>query len=175
MGRFTPIDANRTGYYYGRSISSFFRIELFKKYTDNKRIMKKILLTAFLFAGMISCKKNDPKTEVLIENIPLSAEVWADGCAELASFENKFRISGMCCEYILLPVIMTNRQGDFKLSANLYSYDGVGGYAEIPIRVSGNLSSTDTTLTLRYVAGGRENTLTLKPGKSILKCDCACF
>ncbi len=118
-------------------------------------------LPFILFSG---CKSQDP----------LPAEVWSSDCVELAPFEGAYRLTGVCCEYVLLPAIETNKKRSFKVKGSYHSFTGAG-YTDIPIEIMGNLAPNDTTLTLRYSVNSQESVFVLNPGKAEMKCQCFCY
>lgn len=127
--------------------------------------MKKLLLFLWLLTIFLSSCK--PKTD------PLPAGIWSSGCIELAPFEGAYRLNGMCCEYVLLPAIKTNKERSFKVKGSFHSFTGAG-FSNIPIEISGDLSPDSETLTLRYSVNGRSDLFVLKPGKAEKECQCFC-
>ncbi|GHB58947.1 hypothetical protein [Persicitalea jodogahamensis] len=113
---------------------------------------------------ILGCKSKDP----------LPAEVWSSDCVELAPFEGAYRLTGVCCEYVLLPAIETNKKRTFKVKGSYHSFTGAG-YTDIPIEITGNLAPNDTTLTLKYAVNSQENVFVLNPGSAEMKCQCFCY
>lgn len=105
---------------------------------------------------------------------PLPTETWSSGCVELAPFEGAYRLTGVCCEFVLLPIIKINEERAFKVKGSYHSFTGAG-FSNIPIEISGDLSPDNKTLTLRYSVNTQENQFVLKPGKAIIMCDCVCY
>lgn len=126
--------------------------------------MKKRLFFLWLPAVTLSsCKSKDP----------LPAEIWSLGCVELAPFEGAFRLTGLCCEYVLLPAIKINKERSFKVKGSYHSFTGAG-FSNIPVEVSGDLSPNSKVLILRYSVNAQSSLFVLKPGKAEKKRQCFC-
>ncbi|MGA0559307.1 hypothetical protein ACO2Q8_21790 [Larkinella sp. VNQ87] len=120
----------------------------------------KTVLLGVLICLLGNCRS---KTEVL------PSEVWSEGCAELAPYQGGYRLSGMCCEYVLLPGPLSR---SFQVNGTYHGFTGAG-FSNIPIAITGTALS-DTTLVLSYSVNTKTSTFTLKPGRARMACNCAC-
>jgi hypothetical protein len=121
------------------------------------------ILTVILWVGMFSCHPQDP----------LPVDTWSQGCIQLAPDPQGFRLSGMCCEYVILPQLKLNKNQQFVVSAEYFSFTGAG-FAGRPIVVNGELSSNRKALTISYPLGTNVMTYHLKPGAATVSCFCGC-
>jgi hypothetical protein len=103
----------------------------------------------------------------------LPTEIWSAGCVELAPNQGEYRLSGMCCAYVLFPELKLTRKGSFKVNGTYHAYTGAG-YSSIPIEIDGTLSSNRETLTLRYSVNSDPKIHQLQPGPALVSCYCAC-
>ncbi len=113
---------------------------------------------------LLSCS---PKTE------PLPVDSWVGGCIELAPYEGAYRLTGICCEYIVLPEIKLDNNRSFAVKGTYFTFTGAG-FANIPILIRGQLAPDGSTLTISYSVNSVLATYTLRPGKATAVCFCAC-
>ncbi|RRB14045.1 hypothetical protein [Larkinella knui] len=128
--------------------------------------MKKKL--TFWVLGVLILSSCHSRTEIL------PSEAWSEGCVELAAYQKGYRLSGICCAYLLFPMIKQGQNGTFKVKGSYHFFTGVG-YESIPTEVVGVFSSPDTTLTLNYSTGTQSKIYRLKPGHAQMACNCGCF
>ncbi len=107
------------------------------------------------------------------EKDPLPAVIWSYNCVELAPFEGAYRLTGICCEYALLPSLSLDENKSFKVKGSYHSFTGAG-FSNVPIEIIGDLSSDNSTLTLKYSVNSQESVFELKPGKAKMLCQCGC-
>ncbi|KAA9349245.1 hypothetical protein [Larkinella humicola] len=128
--------------------------------------MKKRL--TFWWLGLLTLSSCHSRTEIL------PSEAWSEGCVELAPYQEGYRLSGMCCAYLLFPMVTQAQNGTFKVNGSYYSFSGVA-YESVPAEVSGVYSSKDGILTLTYSAGTQSKIHKLKQGHAQMSCYCGCF
>ncbi|WP_381528686.1 hypothetical protein [Spirosoma soli] len=122
------------------------------------------ILLGILWVCLLSCQ---PKEE------PLPVSVWSQACVELAPYQQGYRLSGICCEYIILPQLRLDRNKQFSVKAEYFTFTGAG-FAGRPISVNGNLSANGQVLTISYSTGATVTTHELKPGAATAFCYCGC-
>lgn len=113
---------------------------------------------------LLSCNPKDP----------LPTNTWSQGCAQLTPDSQGYRLSGMCCAYLTLPQLELNKNRQFSVKANLFTFTGAG-FASVPITVNGELSSDESTLTISYSTNSMTTTYQLRPGIAKIACDCGCL
>lgn len=130
---------------------------------------KSVILFCLILAILSGCKSPISETHVL------SPEVWSEGCVELAPYQGSYRLSGVCCENVLLPKIELNINRSFSVNGTHHSYTGAG-FNSTNIIIQGQISPDDNVLTLRYVLPHRPAPYTyrLTPNPAQLSCQCFC-
>ena len=116
-----------------------------------------------LWVSLLSCSPKDP----------LPIDIWSKGCIQLAPDSVGFRLSGMCCAYLILPPLSFDSNHQFSLKGEYFAFTGAG-YASQSIRVNGELSPDGQTLTISYLTGTALTTHQLKPGAATMFCFCGC-
>lgn len=107
------------------------------------------------------------------KNEVLPAQIWSENCAQLTPEQSGYRLSGECCEYVMLPELKINKKGAFSVEGTYHSFIGAG-YNTIPIRAVGQVAEDKSTLTLRYTVNSVSKTYTFKPGAATKQCQCYC-
>lgn len=100
-------------------------------------------------------------------------DVWSEGCAVFTSSEDGYKLSGLCCEYLVIPKIKLKSNNSFTASAYYYSYTGAG-FSDVPVTVKGKLSKDEKTLDLSYEINGATKSYSLKAGATMVYCSCSC-
>lgn len=121
------------------------------------------ILLFILWVSLLSCSPKDP----------LPIDTWSKGCIQLAPDPQGFRLSGMCCEYIILPQLKLDKNQRFSLKAEYFTFTGAG-FANQPIIVNGGLSGDGQKLTISYPTGTTVTTHELRPGAATMYCLCGC-
>lgn len=121
------------------------------------------LLLAILWVGLLSCRSEEP----------LPVGVWSQACVQLSPDPQGFRLSGMCCEYIILPALKLDRNQQFSVNGEYFAFTGFG-FASQLITVNGKLSANGRTLTISYPTGATVATYELRPGPATAFCYCGC-
>lgn len=121
------------------------------------------IVLVVLWVSLLSCNSNDP--------LPL--DTWSQGCIQLAPDPQGFRLTGVCCEYIILPQLRLDRNQRFSVKADYFTFTGAG-FAGRPIIVNGELSGDGQTLTISYPTGTAVTTYELRPGAATIYCLCGC-
>lgn len=134
----------------------------------------KLAFIVLLMLEVVLTRCKPAPEETLIATDPLPANTWSVSCAQLAPDSVGFRLTGICCAYVVFPEIKLNQRRQFSVNADYYSFNGAG-FSRIPITASGELASDDNKLTLNYSMGSAVTTYHLRPGKATLICDCACL
>lgn len=152
-------DSNTLGYVATFSVRAGSQTYLLT--TMNKRIA----LFCALLATLSGCHSN---THVV------PSEIWSAGCIELAPYQGSYRLSGMCCEYVLLPQIKLATGRSFAVNGTHHSYTGAG-FNSTAIIIRGKIAP-DTTLTLSYSLPHRTtpDTYRLRQGPAQVSCQCGC-
>lgn len=101
------------------------------------------------------------------------SEEWSAGCVTFAADGQNYRLSGMCCAYVIVSKIKLKGNSTFSSAAKYYTYTGAG-YERSPVTLEGKLSDNRDTLQLSYTLLGKTNTFVLKAGKTTMACLCAC-
>ena len=130
----------------------------------NRWFMKAFVLTFSILLAVLSCNR---------ETEPLPAESWSTGCVELSPHNTEYRLSGMCCAYMILPLLRLNGNQAFSVEGRYNVFTGAG-YAETPVRVNGRYVRSAKTLILDYKLNGQVITHTLTPGRATVACYCGC-
>ena len=120
-----------------------------------------VLFVLWLF--LLSCNSKDP----------LPSDTWSKGCIQLAPDPQGFRLTGMCCEYIILPPLKLDKNQQFSVKAQYFTFTGAG-FASQPIITNGKLSGDGQTLTISYSTGTTVTTHELSPGAATVSCLCGC-
>ncbi len=124
----------------------------------------RLVILLLLMTLVLGCKSG---TDVL------PSEIWSSGCVQLAPYQGGYQLTGICCTYVLLPPLKLTRQGSFTVAGSYHSFTGAG-FSNVPISITGNLSSDKTTLTVRYSTGTVPEVYILKPGPATVICSCGC-
>jgi hypothetical protein len=104
----------------------------------------------------------------------LPSTTWSEGCVELAPNGDGYRLNGICCAYLTLPMIKLNKNRRFSLKGDYYIFTGAG-FASTPVKVTGALSADGGELVLTYSFGAGETKHSLKPGPANTFCYCGCL
>lgn len=129
--------------------------------TPMKNLLALILLSAVLLMGCQS------KSDVL------PTDVWSQGCAQLAPNKGGYLLSGICCTYVLFPLIKLTHTGSFAVDGSYHSFTGAG-VSDVPTRIMGQVAPDRSTLTLQYTVNGAVSTFILRPGYATSFCYCGC-
>lgn len=121
------------------------------------------VLLLMVWALFIGCTTKDP----------LPADRWSEGCVELAPYSAGYRLSGICCSYILLPTINLNRDHNFSVKAEYYTFNGAS-FVAIPTVINGQLSPDGKVLTITYLLNSTVTTHVLQAGQATVSCHCGC-
>lgn len=127
-------------------------------------LQKAILTSILLWMLVAGCK---PPAD------PLPTQIWSAGCAQLAPDRGGYRLSGLCCAYVRLPVLGLDRNRSFLVKATYYRSTDAG-YVVRPIGVTGNLAADGQTLTVTYSVDSVVTTHRFKPGNATMFCYCVC-
>lgn len=100
-------------------------------------------------------------------------DTWSEDCIQLATDPQGFRLSGLCCAYIILPKIELNKKRQFSVKADFYTFTGAG-FASVPTTVNGELASDGNTLTINYSTNLTVTTHQLQPGAMTRTVGCGC-
>ena len=103
----------------------------------------------------------------------LPSEVWSEGCATLYRYKDGYKLSGMCCEYLIIPELKSSKNNSFSSKAKYYTYTG-SGYHNAQVKVTAKLSVNQDTLTLNYETAGITKAHVLTPGPAKTACTCGC-
>jgi len=103
----------------------------------------------------------------------LPSEVWSGGCASLNPYKNGYKLSGMCCEYLIIPKLKFKENNSFLAKSSHYTYTGAG-YQDVEVNLRGKLSENQDTLTLQYESAGKTISYVLTPGPAKVACMCGC-
>lgn len=117
-----------------------------------------------LFLSLNGCKSD--------REIPPKG-TWSEGCAVFSSFEDGYKLSGLCCEYLVFPKIKLKSNNSFTASASYHSFTGAG-FSDVPVTVKGKLSKDEKTLGLSYEISGIAKSYSLKSDARIMYCSCYC-
>jgi hypothetical protein len=123
-----------------------------------------LLFLIIITVMMIECRSN---TDVL------PTGVWSAGCVELAPYQGSYRLSGMCCAYLLIPKIELNQARSFTVTGSYHAFTGAG-FSNVPILITGQLSSNGNELTIGYSLNSSPVTYRLTSGPAKLACFCGC-
>lgn len=105
---------------------------------------------------------------------PLPADTWSETCIQLSPVQGGYKLSGLCCAYLTLPVIKVSKGGKFTVDATYFTFTGAG-FAPVPTVVNGELSGDGNQLTLSYTVNQQTEKHVLKPGAATATCDlCYC-
>ena len=126
--------------------------------------MKTIFLFLFLIVLTAGCES---------EKDISPAEIWSAGCATFAPYEKEYRLSGMCCQYLVVPKIKIKKDNTFSAAAKLYTYNG-SGFEDFSVTLNGRLSEDRESLDLNYRINGTTESFALKPGGATASCYCGC-
>ncbi|OIN55908.1 hypothetical protein [Arsenicibacter rosenii] len=121
-----------------------------------------LLITAL--AGLTGCHTKDP----------LPADTWSEDCVQLSPVQGGYKLSGLCCAYLNLPVLNLSKGGTFTVNGTYFTFTGAG-FAPIATVVDGKLSDNGKQLTIAYTVNQIAETHVLKPGVATATCDyCKC-
>jgi len=126
--------------------------------------MKSIILLfvcAFVAVGCKSDKDISP------------GEVWSAGCVTFGSDDKGYKLSGICCAYVIVPKISIKSNNSFSSSATYYTFTGAG-FQELPVTIHGKLSEDRKSLDLSYEVDGKIITFELSAGGPNMACLCGC-
>ena len=129
--------------------------------------MKNIaILLCFVSLAMTGCK---PQTDVLPQGI------WSEGCAQLSPDTAGYRLSGMCCTYVLFPNKLISANGALTVKGSTHSFTGAG-FSNDPIDITIQ-KTVDGALVLSYPlpSVAAPTVFQLTPGPAIVACDCFCY
>lgn len=129
-----------------------------------------LLVVVLLGLATLACSPKDS----LSPNGQLPVDTWAVGAAQLSPDPDGFRLTGLCCAYLIIPQIALDQNRQFTIKASYHAYTGAG-YSSIPATASGQLSTDGMILTLTYSVGSDVRTLQMRPGSATIAIDCACF
>jgi len=101
------------------------------------------------------------------------AEIWSEGCVTFKSDEDGYKLSGMCCEYVVISKMKLKKDNSFSTSGRYFTYTGAG-YQEIPVNIQGKLSDDRGSLDLSYQFDGTKKSFALKAGGATAACLCGC-
>ncbi|QDK81582.1 hypothetical protein EXU85_24410 [Spirosoma sp. KCTC 42546] len=87
--------------------------------------------------------------------------------------QGAYRLTGLCCEYIILPEIKLDNNRAFSTQGTYFTFTGAG-FASIPITISGQVSLNGNLLTIRYSVNSTLATYSLRPGKATMAYLCGC-
>jgi hypothetical protein len=107
------------------------------------------------------------------ETEPLPAESWSEGCVELSPHNNDYRLAGMCCAFMILPILRLDKNQSFSVSGRYNTFTGAG-YAETVVTVTGRFSTPDNILLIEYPLNGQTITHRLQAGRATVACLCGC-
>jgi hypothetical protein len=116
-----------------------------------------------LWACLLGCRSEDP--------LPVS--IWSQNCVQLSPAPDGYRLSGLCCAYVILPRLTLRANQSFAVDAQYFAFTGAG-YAGLPIQVNGNLSADGRLLTINYTIAGSVTSYRLEPGEATTFCYCGC-
>ncbi|MCF0073900.1 hypothetical protein LZD49_25695 [Dyadobacter sp. CY261] len=125
--------------------------------------IRPIILIVIALAG--SCKKSD--------NPIVPVEVWSDGCLSLAREGGGYRLGGMCCAYLQIP-IKEFRAGTTRIVGSTYSSFTGAGYADQSVSATVKVSESGDKVSITYTAGIQPTIHELTPGPAKLSCPCYC-
>lgn len=132
------------------------------------QFMKTPILLLILTSFLLSCgsKKGVSPTSA-------RSEIWSSGCPFFGKVPGGYAISGMCCERIEMPFFGLKNGTSFSVKGKYFA-SREGKSREIPITITGNLSSDAQTLTLNYAIDNVPKSFTMKIGKPVMACYCGC-
>lgn len=122
------------------------------------------ILFFILWVALASCNPKDP----------LPIDTWSKGSVQLAPDPQGFRLSGLCCAYVILPKVELNKKKQFSVKADFYTFTGAG-FASVPAIVKGGLSNDGNILTISYSTNSVVTTYELQPGAATTAPTCGCF
>lgn len=122
------------------------------------------LLFFVLWISLASCNPKDP----------LPMDTWSQGSVQLAPDPQGFRLSGLCCAYVILPKIELNKKKQFSVKADFFTFTGAS-FASVPAIVKGELSNDGNTLMISYTTNSIVTTYELRPGAATAGSTCGCF
>lgn len=128
-----------------------------------------LILLFVMWLVVLACSSQESMTP----DQPLTTGTWANGCVQLSPDSSGFRLTGICCAYLIMPPVKLNRNKQFTTKADYYAYTGAGN-SRVAAMVTGELSTDGTMLALTYSAGSTTRTLQLTPGTATLHCLCNC-
>ncbi|GAB3889276.1 hypothetical protein GCM10028825_23610 [Spirosoma agri] len=103
----------------------------------------------------------------------LPTDTWSEGCIALTPYQGAYRLSGMCCEYLLLPALELTKSKLFVVRGSYHSFTGAG-FSNVPIQVKGQLSADEKELVIAYSLNSTPVTHRLAPGPAKTACTCFC-
>ncbi|WP_461068703.1 hypothetical protein [Spirosoma horti] len=101
-------------------------------------------------------------------------DTWSQGSIQLAPDPQGFRLSGLCCAYVILPKIELSKKKQFSVKADFFTFNGAG-FASVPAIVKGELSNDGNTLTISYSMNSVVTTYALRPGPATVASTCGCL
>lgn len=120
-------------------------------------------LLLVVWVCLLGCRPEDPP----------SIDTWSQNCVQLSPDPEGYRITGLCCAYIILPRFTLRANRPFSVDAQYVTSTGAG-YTGIPTRVNGQLSADGRVLMISYTIGGTTTIYRLEPGQATMFCYCAC-
>lgn len=119
-------------------------------------------LLLVLWVCLVGCRQEEPT----------AIDTWAQNCVQLSPDPEGYRLTGLCCAYIIIPRLTLRTNQPVSVDAQYVTSTGAG-YTRLPIRVNGQLSADGRVLAINYTIDGTTTSYRLEPGIATMYCHCA--
>ena len=100
-------------------------------------------------------------------------KIWSAGCAVFSAHENGYKLSGMCCEELIIPRLKIRNGNTFSAKATFHSSKGEETTSVATV-VKGKVSEDGKTIDMQYEVSGKEVIYKLDTDAGIIYCSCGC-